>query len=92
MDYVPDEILKFFNRIHDKSIPDEEFFTTKLNFDFHGMPSVFALGGAHGALSNFMYDEKETPDIVVINVDYSSLYPHLLALPEYNYISRNIKD
>lgn len=90
--YVPNEILKFFNRIHDKSITDEQFFTTKLEFNFHGMPSVFALGGAHGALPNFIYDEKETPDIVVINVDYSSLYPHLLALLEYNYISRNIKD
>ena len=92
LNYVPDEILTFFNRIHDDSISDEEFFTTKLNFDFHGMPSVFSLGGAHGALSNFVYDEKETPDIAVVNVDYSSLYPHLLALPEYNYISRNIKD
>ena len=92
LDYVPNKILTFFNRIHDDSISDEEFFTTKLNFDFHGMPSVFSLGGAHGALPNFIYDEKETPDIAVINVDYSSLYPHLLALPEYNYISRNIKD
>lgn len=92
LNYVPIEILMFFNRIHDKSISDEDFFTSKLDFDFHDMPSVFALGGAHGALSNFIYDEKETSDMVVINVDYSSLYPHLLALPEYNYISRNIKD
>lgn len=92
INYVPKEILKFFERVHDKTISDEELFTSKLEFDFHGMPSVFASGGAHGALPNYRYDEKLNPNIVVINVDYSSLYPHLLALPEYNFISRNIKD
>lgn len=92
INYVPKEILKFFERVHDKTISDEELFTSKLEFDFHGMPSVFASGGAHGALPNYKYDEKLNPNIVVINVDYSSLYPHLLALPEYNFISRNIKD
>ena len=92
LNYVPKEILNFFERVHDKTISDEELFTSKLEFDFHGMPSVFASGGAHGALSNYKYDEKSSPDIIVINVDYSSLYPHLLALPEYNFISRNIKD
>lgn len=92
INYVPKEILNFFERVHDKTISDEELFTSKLEFDFHGMPSVFASGGAHGALPNYKYDEKLNPDIIVINVDYSSLYPHLLALPEYNFISRNIKD
>jgi hypothetical protein len=92
LNYVPKEILNFFERVHDKTISDEELFTSKLEFDFHGMPSVFASGGAHGALPNYSYDEKLTPNKVVINVDYSSLYPHLLALPEYNFISRNIKD
>lgn len=92
INYVPKEILNFFERVHDKTISDEELFTSKLEFDFHGMPSVFASGGAHGALPNYRYDEKLNPNIVVINVDYSSLYPHLLALPEYNFISRNIKD
>lgn len=92
VNYVPKEILNFFERVHDNTISDEELFTSKLEFDFHGMPSVFASGGAHGALPNYKYDEKLNPTIVVINVDYSSLYPHLLALPEYNFISRNIKD
>lgn len=92
INYVPKEILKFFEKVHDKNISDEELFTSKLEFDFHGMPSVFSHGGGHGALPNYTYDEKLTPDKVVINVDYSSLYPHLLALPEYNFISRNIKD
>lgn len=90
--YVPKEILDFFNRIHDKTISSEEIFSSKLEYNFHGMPSIFASGGAHGALLNYTYDEKITPDFIVINVDYSSLYPHLLALPEYNFISRNIKD
>ena len=82
LNYVPKKILNFFERVHDKTISDEELFTSKLEFDFHGMPSVFASGGAHGALPNYKYDEKSTPDIIVINVDYSSLYPHLLALPD----------
>ena len=92
INYVPKEILAFFERVHDKTISDEELFTSKLEFDFHGMPSVFSNGGGHGALPNYKYDEKLNPGIVVINVDYSSLYPHLLALLEYNFISRNIKD
>lgn len=92
VNYVPKEILTFFERVHDKTISDEELFTSKLEYDFHGMPSVFSNGGGHGALPNYKYDEKLNPDRVVINVDYSSLYPHLLALPEYNFISRNIKD
>lgn len=92
INYVPKEILAFFERVHDKTISDEELFTSKLEFDFHGMPSVFSNGGGHGALPNYKYDEKLNPGIVVINIDYSSLYPHLLALLEYNFISRNIKD
>ena len=89
---IPKEILNFFDKINDKSISNEELFGSKLDYNFHGMPSVFAHGGAHGAIPNFKYSQEEEPDMVVINADFASLYPHLLALPQYNYISRNIKD
>lgn len=91
-DLIDDKILDFFAKIHDKNISDEELFDSKLEFNFHGMDSVFAWGGGHGAKSNFTYDNKLEPEKIVINEDFSSLYPHLLALPEYNFISRNIAD
>ena len=90
--YISKEILDFFNRILDKSISDEEIFKSKLDYNFHGMPSVFANGGAHGAILNFIYDKEKEEDMVLINADFASLYPHLLALPDYNFVSRNIKD
>lgn len=89
---IEKEVLDFFETIHDESIPSEELFKTKLEYNSHGMPCVVSWGGKHGALPNFYYDSKDEPDMVVINEDFASLYPHLLALPQYNFISRNIKD
>lgn len=90
--YIPKQVLEFFDKIHNFDIPSEMLFKSKLEFDFHGMPSVFAWGGAHGAKANFIFVQKDEPDTVIINADFASLYPHLLALPQYNFISRNIKD
>ena len=89
---IEKEVLDFFNTIHDENIPSEELFKTKLDYNSHGMPCVVSWGGKHGALPNFYYDSREEPNMVVINEDFASLYPHLLALPQYNFISRNIKD
>lgn len=89
---IDKKIINFFARIKDKNVTDDDLFTSKLDYDFHGMPSVFAWGGAHGAESNFIYNHDEESDYVVINEDFASLYPHLLALPMYNFISRNIQD
>lgn len=88
---IDKRILNFFDRIHDNTIPSEELFTSKLEIDLHNMPCTFAWGGAHGALSNFVYESSED-GFIIINADYASLYPHLLALAVYNFISRNIKD
>ena len=92
IELIDKKILNFFARIKDNSISDDELFTSKLDYDFHGMPSVLAWGGAHGAKANFTYDYMSEPDKIVINEDFASLYPHLLALPTYNFISRNIQD
>lgn len=92
IELIDKKILDFFARIKDNNISDNELFKSKLDYDFHGMPSVFAWGGAHGAKANFVYDHTTEPDKIVINEDFASLYPHLLALPTYNYISRNTQD
>lgn len=92
LDYIDERIKNFFKRIYDKTIPSEELFKTKLEYEEHGMPTVISWGGKHGALPNFRFVQEEEPDMVVINADFESLYPHILALEEYNTISRNIKD
>ena len=88
---IDKRILEFFDRIHDNNISSEELFSSKLEINFHDMPSVFAWGGAHGAIPNFIYEIGDDGTII-INADFASLYPHLLALGVYNFISRNIKD
>ena len=90
--YIPKKILDFFNKIHDDKIPSDLLFKSKLEYNFYGMMSIFAWGGAHGAKPNFIFIQEEEPEMVVINADFASLYPHLLALLQYNFISRNIKD
>ena len=91
-DVIDDRILKFFNRISDDSISSEELFKSKLEFIEHDMPTVVSWGGKHGAIPNYKFDSKENQNVVLINCDFASLYPHLLALPQYNFISRNIQD
>lgn len=92
LEYIDNKIWEFFKQIYDKNIPSEELFKTKLEYEEHGMPSVISWGGKHGALLNFIFVQHEHPDLVCINADFESLYPHILALEEYNTISRNIKD
>lgn len=83
---IPQEILDFFNTIHDMSIPDEELFKTYLNIDIGGMPCKYAWGGVHGSLT--CHYEESTENRVTQNRDVSSLYPSLIEL--YNYLSRNV--
>ena len=92
LNYVDKRIWDFFKRIYDKNIPSEELFETKLEFKEHDMPTVVSWGGKHGALPNFIFIQDEEPEMICINADFESLYPHILALEEYNTISRNIKD
>ena len=92
LNYVDEKIWNFFKRIYDDNIPSEKLFETKLEFKEHDMPTVISWGGKHGALLNFIFIQEEEPDMVCINADFESLYPHILALEEYNTISRNIKD
>ena len=103
--YIQKEILDFFAKIWDTTIPSHKLFgggkdvnKTKANegmsleITIDGVVCVYRWGGTHSARPNYEYDDEVTPEIIVINCDFSSLYPHLLALPQYNFISRNIPD
>ena len=85
---IPQEILDFFDTIHDKTISDEKLFKTFLIIDIGGMLCKFAWGGVHGSLTS--YYEESTEDRVIQNRDVSSLYPSLIE--EYDYLSRNVPD
>ena len=85
---IPQEILDFFNTIHDMSIPDDELFKTYLNIDIGGMPCKYAWGGVHGSLT--CHYGESTENRITQNRDVSSLYPSLIEL--YNYLSRNVPD
>lgn len=56
----------------------------KLHIDVAGVPHIFAWGGLHGAVTNYMGEG------VFINSDVGSFYPALMI--EYDLLSRNVKD
>ena len=83
---IPKEVLDFFDTIHDKSIPDEELFSTSLTIDIGGVPCKFAWGGLHQSKCGYMEEAKGNR--VIQNRDVSSLYPSLIE--QYGYLSRNV--
>lgn len=83
--YIPDEVFKFFNKLKDRSIPDEELFTSKLKILVDGAEAVIGFGGIHHARNN--YGEKSNGRRVIRNFDVASLYPSLMV--NNGYISRN---
>ena len=85
---IPNEILEFFDTIHDKSISDDELFKTSLDIVIGDMPCTYAWGGVHGSQSK--YYEESTDTRVIQNRDVSSLYPTIIE--EYQYLSRNVAD
>ena len=87
-EYIPSEVLAFFEQILDLSIPDDVLFKRKLEIVIGGCPCTYAWGGVHGSLTQFHL--KADDNVVIQNRDVSSLYPSLLDL--YNYISRNCAD
>ena len=51
--YVPEEVVQFFEKIHDKSIPDEELFSMSLDFKIGDCATRIGWGGAHGSINNY---------------------------------------
>lgn len=83
---IPPEVIAFFDRLHDSSIPSKELFNSKLTIDVDGAEAVIGFGGIHHARPN--YSEEASGGRVIRNFDVASLYPSLMV---YNgFTSRNI--
>ena len=87
-EYIPQEVFDFFNKLYDKSIPDDELFKSKLNIIVGDCPVTLGFGGIHGALP--FHQEEEKDGRLIRNYDVASYYPHLMV--HYGYTSRNIPD
>ena len=85
-EYIPQEVFDFFDRLYDKSIPDDELFKSKLNITVGGCPVTLGFGGIHGAIP--FHQEEEINGRLIRNYDVASYYPHLMVY--YGYTSRNI--
>ena len=85
-EYIPQEVFDFFDRLYDKSIPDDELFKSKLNILVGDCPVTLGFGGIHGAIP--FHQEKEKEGRLIRNYDVASYYPHLMVY--YGYTSRNI--
>ena len=85
-EYIPQEVFEFFDRLYDKSIPDDELFKSKLNITVGECPVTLGFGGIHGAIP--FHQEEETNGRLIRNYDVASYYPHLMVY--YGYTSRNI--
>ena len=85
-EYIPREVFDFFDRLYDKSIPDEELFKSKLNIVVGDCPVTLGFGGIHGAIP--FHQEGEINGRLIRNYDVASYYPHLMV--HYGYTSRNI--
>ena len=83
---IPTEVIEFFDRLRDTSIPSKELFNSKITIDVDGAEAVIGFGGIHHARPN--YSETSGKYRVIRNFDVASLYPSLMV---YNgYTSRNI--
>lgn len=85
-EYIPKEVMEFFSRIHDKSIPDEEVFNSSHSLNVGGCEVVLGFGGIHGAIPNAIVEN--TNDEEIQNWDIASYYPNLMI--QNHYVSRNI--
>jgi hypothetical protein len=85
---IPKEIFKFYDRMKDDSISDDELFESKLKLEIDGCEYVYGFGGVHAGLNN--YTEETTEDRVILNWDVASLYPNIMI--NFDYVSRNVPD
>jgi hypothetical protein len=78
------EVQAFFDSIKDGTFVPTKFEKGKpkieVELNVAGVPTVYALGGLHGAIKNFMYTGK------IYSLDVASLYPALIL--EYGLMSR----
>ena len=64
--------------------PINRDYTKELRVDVSGVEHIFAWGGLHGAIPNYISEGK------FLNIDVASYYPSLMI--EYDWLSRNVPD
>ena len=55
--YVPNEVLKFYQRIYDDSINSKDLFSSKLNMGYGDCEVVVSYGGIHGCIPHYFWEE-----------------------------------
>lgn len=88
LEYIPEVVLSFVNKIKDKSIPDDVVFQSKLAFKIADCTCTVGFGGMHGAVA--AYHEIANIDRLIINIDVASYYPNLVI--NDGYCSRAVYD
>lgn len=86
VDYIPQGVLDFFGRIHDKSILDEELFDGNYKFEIGRCVVTIGWGGIHGAIEHYVYKNKKGR--ALRNRDVKGYYPHEMWYE--GYCSRNM--
>lgn len=85
-EYIPEEVFKFFDRLHDESIPLDEVLSEKLEVMVGVCPCTIAYGGLHGSINNYIEESNEKRSIR--NKDVASYYPNIMRV--MGYCSRNM--
>lgn len=80
-EYIPQEVFDFFDRIHDKSISDEELFKSKYNSHIGDCSYTLGFGGIHGDCGKVILSSTEEEKLA--NDDVASYYPHLMTINGY---------
>ena len=81
--YKHKEVVEFYERLRDIQDPK-----ASLEIDLYGVPHVFALGGVHGAIPNYI--SNLTDNEIIYHIDVASYYPHIMT--EWGYLTRAIPD
>lgn len=85
--YLPDNLkLGKYKAVGDWFLTNKT--AEPLVMDICGVEHIFADGGLHGAIPNFVYTCKD--DEIIIFADVASLYPSLMI--EYDLLSRSVSD
>lgn len=88
-EYIPTEVCEFFDKLYDKTIPDDEIFTGKYEFNIGECAVTVGFGGIHGAIANYTETmDDDDCERVIRNDDVASYYPHLMTID--GYLSRAI--
>lgn len=87
-EYIPDEVFAFFDRIHDKSIPDDVLFKSKYVNRIGNCEYTLGFGGIHGDCGKVIIQANTVKKLA--NDDVGAYYPHLMIINKY--CSRSIPD